>query len=331
MFKRHWRLYGYIGTKYRVIYLLTLLMIIFIVYICNGLTERIDMQISSSCKSTSEKNSLISVCNLSIKNSTSAIAFLYNEQILDLIPKIVQLDRYFSDNMSSDIIIFQTGYSLKRDLETIANTTKRQITFYNVDAFFTSFPDGFDPYLEEPTWTKRGKWSYHHMCRFWFKHVTDIPLVNKYDYLMRLDSDSGLLGNWFNIFNLMEKKNIVYFGNVEESDSENVLPGLMKLKSFTLYYKKKYKKIPKDPLRLMRAFETPGVIRLYNTNFDVIKIRFFRAPEIRHWVNAVDSTYGIFRYRWGDHVLRYITTAMFASPEEVLLRTDFNLSYCHPC
>ncbi|CAF0959578.1 unnamed protein product, partial [Adineta steineri] len=196
---------------------------------------------------------------------------------------------------------------------------------------FTSFPKGFDPYLEEPTWSKRGKWNYHHMCRFWFKLILDIPLINKYDYVMRLDSDSKVMGVWFNVFELMKNKTAVNFANVEQADTEAILPGLMKLKTFTLDYQKKYGIIPKNPIRLTRAFDIPNHIRLHNTNFDIFKVEFFKSQLVTHWINAVDESFGIFRYRWGDHVLRYLTTAMFATPNEVLVRTDFNLSYCHPC
>ncbi|CAF1387228.1 unnamed protein product [Adineta steineri] len=169
------------------------------------------------------------------------------------------------------------------------------------------------------------------MCRFWFKLILDIPLINKYDYVMRLDSDSKVMGVWFNVFELMKNKTAVNFANVEQADTEAILPGLMKLKTFTLDYQKKYGIIPKNPIRLTRAFDIPNHIRLHNTNFDIFKVEFFKSQPVTHWTNAVDESFGIFRYRWGDHVLRYLTTAMFATPNEVLVRTDFNLSYCHPC
>ncbi|CAF4459225.1 unnamed protein product, partial [Rotaria socialis] len=213
----------------------------------------------------------------------------------------------------------------------VANVTKRQVIFYNVDDAFTLFPKGFDPYLEEPNFKKRGKWNYQHMCRFWFKLVLDIPLVLEYQYLMRLDDDSKILGAWNNIFDLMTKREVVYFGNIEEADSEKVLPGWMKLKTFTTDYTEKYRLVSKNPKRLVRAFDIQNHICLYNTNFEVIKIDFFRKPHIRHWTDVIDATYGIFKYRWGDHVLRYLTTALFATATEMLLRTDFNVPYCHPC
>ncbi|CAF3253901.1 unnamed protein product [Rotaria socialis] len=285
----------------------------------------------SICEPKSARKPHMSTWNPTAKIRKNAMAFLYNDQVQKLVPTISALDRHFSDNMSADIIFFHTDYPITQHMQAIANVTKRQVIFYNVDDAFTSFPKGFDPYLEEPNWKKRGKWNYQHMCRFWFKLVLDIPLVLEYQYLMRLDDDSKILGAWNNIFDLMTKREAVYFGNIEEADSEKGLPGLMKLKTFTIEYKEKYRLIPKNPNRLVRAFDIENHIRLYNTNFDVIKIEFFRKPHIRHWTDAIDATYGIFKYRWGDHVLRYLTTALFATSTEELLRTDFNLAYCHPC
>ncbi|CAF0924199.1 unnamed protein product [Adineta steineri] len=46
---------------------------------------------------------------------------------------------------------------------------------------------------------------------------------------------------------------------------------------------------------------------------------------------TIDQTYGIFKYRWGDSILRYITIALFAKEQQVLHRSQYNLSYCHKC
>ncbi|CAF1524368.1 unnamed protein product [Adineta ricciae] len=269
--------------------------------------------------------------NPSKNQSRTAIAILFDGAILDLAPSIGVLDQYLSDNLESDIIIFLTMYPVGPHLHAVTLKTKRQITYYNIDAIYTTFPKGFDPYREEPTWSKRGKWNYHHMCRFWFKLIFDIPLINKYEFVMRLDSDSKLVGVWFNVFDFMRNQSAVNFANIEQADTEGILPGLMKLKTFTYEYINKTGIVPKNPVRLARAFDIPFHIRLHNTNFDISKTEFFKSKPVTHWINAVDETYGIFRYRWGDHVLKYLTTAIFATPSEVLLRTDYNLPYCHPC
>lgn len=273
----------------------------------------------------------VSVWNPPNQAKKSAVGFLFNDQVHILASKIQTVDTNLLDNKTADIVIFHTGYPSQAHMRAVANVTRRRVVFLNVDKYFISFPNGFDPYLEEPTWTKRGKWNYHHMCRFWFKMIFEIPLLAEYQHFMRLDDDSRMTGAWLDVFDLMKQKKVVYIGNVEEADSEFGLPGLLRLRNFTYDYIKENSIIPRNPARLERAFDIPGHIRLYNTNFDVIEVKFFKSDQVLHWVNSVDKTFGIYRYRWGDHVLRYLTTALFATSSEVLLRTDLKLPYCHPC
>lgn len=94
---------------------------------------------------------------------------------------------------------------------------------------------------------------------------------------------------------------------------------------------------PRHPHLWERAFTTkPGVnhthgVRLVYNNFEVTKVDFFLRDEVWTFTEAVYRSQGIFKYRWGDAVLRYLTLALFAKPEEVLWRmTDFkDMRYCH--
>jgi len=102
------------------------------------------------------------------------------------------------------------------------------------------------------------------------------------------------------------------------------------LKQIIFDYIKQNNIQPKQFQILNDAFGHKTVFTYYN-NFEVIKMEFFRRKEIRHWIENIDSTNGIFYYRWGDAILRYLTLAMFAEQHEVLHRLDYNLSYCHKC
>jgi len=112
-----------------------------------------------------------------------------------LLKKIVQLDERFTDNYSTDIIIFHTGYPSRGELIPIIEGSRREIIFANVDHVFYKFSPGFDPHIRDPTWSQRGKWHYHHMCYFWFKNVFELKIMQRYRYMMRLDDDSQILGN----------------------------------------------------------------------------------------------------------------------------------------
>jgi hypothetical protein len=168
------------------------------------------------------------------------------------------------------------------------------------------------------------------MIRFWFKILFELPQLEKYEYIMRLDDDSKMTDKWINVFDEMRHKNAFYFANNIDVDLEEQLPGTMKLKQVTFDYVKQNNIKPKQLQMLRDAFGNKTVWNYYN-NFEVIKMEFFRRKEIRHWIESIDSTNGIFYYRWGDAILRYLTFAVFAEQHEVLHRPDYNLSYCHKC
>lgn len=110
--------------------------------------------------------------------------------------KIGELDKNLNDNFTTDLIVFHTGYPFRVDFILIFEATKRQVEFVNVDHVFYKFSPGFNPHEKDPNWTQKGKWNYHHMCYFWFKQVFELKIMRRYRYMMRLDDDSRLLGNF---------------------------------------------------------------------------------------------------------------------------------------
>jgi mannosyltransferase len=168
------------------------------------------------------------------------------------------------------------------------------------------------------------------MIRFWFKILFELPQFEQYEYIMRLDDDSQILGKWINVFNEMRNKRAVYFANDKDVDVEKSLPGLMKLQQIALKYIVLNNITVKQPEMIRDGFGDDYIMNYFN-NFEVMKLEFFRRDNVRQWIEKVDQIHGILKYRWGDATLRYITLAMFAETNEVLHRTDYNLSYCHKC
>ncbi|CAF1555935.1 unnamed protein product [Rotaria sp. Silwood1] len=247
-----------------------------------------------------------------------------------LIQRLQLLDSNFDDNFSTNILFLYTDGLYGADFLHLTKTMKRQVLFLNVAQVFNLFPVGFDPCKTKTSYRVRGKWNYLLMIRFWFKTIFELPQLQQYDYIMRLDDDSKIFGRWFNVFDEMRLKNAVYFANNIDIDLEEQLPGTMKMKTVTSDYIQQYNIKPKQLDMLNNAFNNKTVWNYYN-NFEVSKVEFFRRKEVRHWIDAIDSTHGIFKYRWGDAVLRYLTLALFAEKREVLHRPDYNLPYCHKC
>ena len=49
---------------------------------------------------------------------------------------------------------------------------------------------------------------------------------------------------------------------------------------------------------------------------------FFLSPEAVKLSDYMVSTYGIYRFRWGDALLRYMTLSLLATPDQVRVRTQ---------
>lgn len=261
-----------------------------------------------------------------------------SDLIVILIPRITKtlinrfqyFDEHFSDNFSTSILFLYTSPMEKRKFVDLSNSMKRQTLFLDINSAFHLFPIGLDACREKTSYRVRGKWNYLLMIRFWFKSLFELPQLKNYQYIMRLDDDSRIRGRWFNVFDEMRRKDAVYFANNCDVDLEDQLPGTMLVANFTSNYVKTNGIVPKQMEMLKNAFSNRTVKNFYN-NFEVCRLDFFRSESIQHWAQAIDDSLGIFRYRWGDAVLRYLTVAVFARPEQVLHRDLYNLTYCHKC
>jgi hypothetical protein len=247
-----------------------------------------------------------------------------------LASRLKLLDSNLSDNFSTPLLIMYNKHPYKDDLMYLTKTIKRQMLFLDINSVFNLFPSNFDPCRTKSSWWRRGKWNYQLMIRFWFKILFELPQFEQYEYIMRLDDDSQILGKWINVFNEMRNKRAVYFANDKDTDVEKSLPGLMKLQQIALKYIVLNNITVKQPEMIRDGFGDDYIMNYFN-NFEVMKLEFFRRHNVRQWIENVDQTHGILKYRWGDATLRYITLAMFAETNEVLHRTDYNLSYCHKC
>lgn len=244
--------------------------------------------------------------------------------------RLQRFDQHFLDNFTTPILIMHSKEPYESELERLSTTMRRPVLFLDVADAFRLFPSGFDPCRTKTSYRVRGKWNYLLMIRFWFKFIFELPQLREYEYIMRIDDDSQLTGNWFNVFDEMRAKNAVYFANNVDVDLEEQLPGTMGLKQITEEYIQQNNIKVKQSDMLRDAFSN-NTVRNYYNNFEVANIEFFKREYVRRWVEAIDATQGIFKYRWGDAVLRYLTLAIFAEKQEVLHRLDYDLPYCHKC
>ncbi len=263
-------------------------------------------------------------------SSKDLIVIMTPKASLKLVPRLKLLDFNFSDNFTTPLLIMHSNQPDEDYLMRLANTTRREMMFLDISSIFNLFPTNFDTCRTRSSYWRRGKWNYQLMIRFWFKILFELPQFKKYEYIMRLDDDSTILGIWINVFDEMRSKRAVYFANDQDADSEKTLPGTMKLPYIALRYIIVSNITVKQPKMIRYGFGDSHILSYFN-NFEVMKLEFFRRQNVRQWIEEVDRTNGIFKYRWGDAPLRYITLAIFAEAHEILHRSQYNLSYCHKC
>lgn len=150
--------------------------------------------------------------NLSKSNKTTrnAIVMLIHKFDVDRISSsISMLDNFCQDGKGSDIIIFHHDYPFKEDMEGIRSKTSRFVDFVNVDICLSRAPNikNFDLFNNNPSWYKRGKWSYHTMIRFWFHDIFHLQVMKNVQYYMRIDDDSKFRARFQNVFDTVKGKN----------------------------------------------------------------------------------------------------------------------------
>jgi hypothetical protein len=175
--------------------------------------------------------------------------------------------------------------------------------------------------------------TYRQMCRFFFQRVFELPEVANVARYMRLDSDvcSELPSNPFDF--LSDKvsyvsKGVIYDGchavchlasfvedyvdyfGIKVKNGEDYRVAFMSC-YVTTYPRDAY--LPSD----RRTFRR---VNSHNNQWELMKIGFWFRADVQFFVNFVESSKGIFYWRWGDAPLRYLALALFGEPGTVVYK-----------
>mmetsp|Transcript_9358 Transcript_9358/g.19889 ORF Transcript_9358/g.19889 Transcript_9358/m.19889 type:complete len:398 (+) Transcript_9358:136-1329(+) len=274
------------------------------------------------------------------KERAAIISLITSEDISNLCNAMSRLDAlpdvHMKDASLADVLVFHEPNDLSTEsMNRLSNcTTDRLVRFPVVDF---AFPPGFDPRKEESRFQKRSKWGYSHMIRFFISGLWEHPaIVEDYDVVMRLDSDAC----WNQIpvddperrmYPYLPPK-YVYQRNMQTQDGRMYCEGLY---NFTVNYISKHSTDVRNP-ELWRKFEKrwleEELCQGFYNNFEITRVKFMRQLAVRQWHEAVadGEPYGVFRHRWGDAVVRYLTMALFSSPRTILYHNNTPY-YQHPC
>lgn len=225
--------------------------------------------------------------------------------VVDFINSVRALEVYFLENNPADVICFYEA-PLGPSLGAIQSYLRTPINFQYIEFSIPehnkhlSIPDVY--YVEPNNPFPIG---YRHMCRFFAGEIFKQKVLDNYEYFMRMDSDSFLLRPvQYNIFDLMKNQNKKY-GYLEGSfdyDHPNAAEGLW-AKALEWYEQNK-------DLCFKKPFDDIPEYMIFNTNFEICNIEYFRNSKYMDFYNYVDSLGGIYTKRWGDHIIKMLGVGM---------------------
>ena len=193
---------------------------------------------------------------------------------------------------------------------------KSQTSFLGIMKFFQielKLPIGCCQF--EPNWSKRTKFGYHNMIRFWIKDVWLHPEIRKFRNVMRLDSDSWIDQIQPETDNLPSiPDTIMYRSNRIDNDG---MPFIDQIVTFVQSIRFQ----PKNPSMLKSFFDfykSQGRVPILFNNFFVSKVKLFMTSQVRKFVDSICCTppFYLYRYRWGDAIVHYLIVAFFVEPSE---------------
>jgi len=189
---------------------------------------------------------------------------------------------------------------------------------------FAKFPSGITFNSTSP-WSKRSKWGYEHMIRFFFVDLFDqsTGFLAGLTYWMRLDSDS-----FFNapvpdpLKAFDEDPNLGYIHNTENTDCGIVASGL---KAFAGSYAISHNM---DPGSIPSLKAQSGCVKGFYNNLELGRISAFQTPDAKEWTQAVADSKGIYTHRWGDALLRRLLIEL-TKIKTIMISPEMRSSYHH--
>jgi mannosyltransferase len=159
--------------------------------------------------------------------------------------------------------------------------------------------------------------GYRNMCRFYSYGMYELDELKQTKYYLRLDCDSYFTDKIeYDIFEFMEKNNLIYGYNMITTDNPIVSKDLWEL-SKEYSTTNKVLKIPIDDIKKYNMFYT---------NFEIAKFDWFKSSDYKEYFSFIDKENGIYKYRWGDAIIKYLGIEMFLEDNR---KYKFDIPYKH--
>lgn len=242
-----------------------------------------------------------------------SLRFLYKNYLSKFDYPVVIYHDDLTSVTKSNILVY-----LHQQLGRIPKITFEKLQF--------QLPNGVsvDPLRYDPPISDKYRMGYRHMCRFFAGEIFNHPAIQKYDWYMRLDSDSFLLSDIrYDIFERMAANNQKYGYMAEyDNDSPETTKGFF---DTTMRY---FKDNGVDTKNLATKL-VDGVwdMSVFYTNFVLADLNFLRGEQYTNYYKHLDSTGNFYYNRWGDHDTQWFAVNTFLASDEIYCVKD--IAYQH--
>ena len=219
------------------------------------------------------------------------------------------LHKNFNARYGYPVILFHEGNVCQEHRDYMSRSTPN-LTFVDVGEDHFSRRPGVDQLHPADL-------GYRHMCRFYALGIYDY--LTDYDYVMRLDDDSYIESKiGYNIFEFMRSNDLDY-GYVK-SEYDTHAETMATLPDFVRKY------VLTNQITMNCDFEAIDCLHYYS-NFHVTRVSFWLRNDVQKFLEAIDNDGGIYRYRWGDHVIQTLALKIYSHLSRIHLFEDFKYTH----
>lgn len=259
----------------------------------------------------------------------AAILYLTRKQDISfLIRSLHLLDEFFINKYKYPILILEDNLEnsdkekilLSLDHTNIKNLIQFQNISFQLPSSLSTNLELYNPPLDG------FKIGYRSMCQFFSGEIFKNKILEDYDWVWRLDSDSFILNHIsYDPFQYMKDNNKVYaYISEYVQDQPYVVDGLFETT-------KKF--IDKQNLKpnsiLKNSIQNGWNCEMFYTNFEIMDMKFFKTSGYMDYYEFLNSTNNIFYKRWGDAPIRWLGVNMFAKENEIFCINDIAYQHQH--
>ena len=212
-------------------------------------------------------------------------------------------DKNFNDAFRYPLIIFHESHANESDKQLLRSWTRSTLYFHLVEFVL---PPSVDESQITNHCGRPGQFpiGYRHMCRFQAKTIYEKPIlaIEKLEYIWRLDDDSVITKPIaYDIFDFMQSRHLQYGYALVSGDSPDCVIGLEEAVQHYV-----------DGKSIKRKFTWKLPTIIYN-NFEIAELKLWRSAQYTEFIEYIDSTSGIYRYRWGDAPIKSLAVSIFVA------------------